>query len=317
MAPPGPARIARVLARVDAALAPIGPALRPLAEAALAPAREAAYLPGWPPIVLPLVLGEALGLAEDTADRLAAACVLFFASADVIDDAQDGDLPAAPWPGWPSAVSIGMALVFSSQREAIAAAPARAGELAAAFADAGLAMSLGQAADVAERGGPGAFSGERAYLACVRGKTGGSIALFATLPALAAGAAPAMVAALGAWGVATGAALQLASDLADAAAPASRDRATGRATLPVARAWANLAPAERPLLEAAWRGEADAPDLAFLLARTGTTTYIEARVAALRIEARDALAAGGVPPALAGGLDAWSTSMTAGARAPL
>ena len=45
-----PARAARVLERVDAAVAPLDPALWPFVDAALAPARAAAFLPGWPPL---------------------------------------------------------------------------------------------------------------------------------------------------------------------------------------------------------------------------------------------------------------------------
>jgi geranylgeranyl pyrophosphate synthase len=326
------ASVAAALARVDEAVGALDPALAAHLAAAIAPARAAAAWPGWPPTALPLAVGAACGLAAPAAERLAAASVLFFASADVVDDAQDGDLPAEPWGGWPTAVAVGLALVFASQREAMAAVLARAGAIAAAFAEAGLAMSLGQARDVAVRttpwdrrghegaggGGHGAdLHGEAAYLARVRAKTGGSIALFATLGAIAADAPAASVAALHAWGEATGAALQLLSDLADAEAPASRDRAAGRVTLPVARAWARLAPAERPLLEAAWRGEPDAADLAFLIARTGAATHARARAAALRLEAREALGTAGLDPALVAGLDAWAEALAAAAPGAL
>jgi geranylgeranyl pyrophosphate synthase len=123
-------------------------------------------------------------------------------------------------------------------------------------------------------------------------------------------------AALAAYGQALGMALQLASDLADVLAPDGRDRPNRQLTLPIIRAWERLAPADRPLLLAAWHGEPEAAPLAFLVERSGARTSCEARIGALRTEAAMALAGVGLPGDLAAGLAAIATSVDARAPGP-
>jgi geranylgeranyl diphosphate synthase type I len=243
------------------------------------------------------------------------------AAADVIDEAQDGELDPAAWPAWEPAVAAGFGLLFKSQQLALAAAPDGArGALALAYAEAGVAMSRGQSADLAARGMPADGGGEAAYLACVKGKTGAAIGLYAAAGAIAAGAPRSAIEALTGWGRAAGGALQLASDLADAMRPESRDLAAMRPTLPLIRAWNRLGEADRPLLEAAWRGDAGAPDLVFVLQRTGAITYSRTRLDALRIEAEMALEAaaeaGELPAPLVAALNNWMVELVLGQEPP-
>lgn len=274
---------------------------------ALAPALEAARrIEAWPAVYIPVTVGDALRLRAEQADMVAAACVLFFAGADVIDDAQDGQLVAGSWPSWRQAVSTGLTLLFLAHQLVLgSAAEEQRAAVAAAFGGTALTMSLGQQQDLAQHGSLQALRSEGDYLTCVRAKTGASVAMFAVLPALVAGAEPAIVAALKTWGEAMGSALQVASDLADALMPGSRDRQAGRVTLVIQRAWSRLAPADRLHLDAAWRGDPHAPDLEFLLQRTGAVAYVRARVGALKLEAREALQAQAVPPVLAEVLNQW------------
>jgi geranylgeranyl pyrophosphate synthase len=303
-------RIERILARADAAItdgAAVDPDIQVLLRQALAPASQAARAyEGWPPLYLPVLVGDALGVRAEQVDTLTAACILFFASADVIDDAQDEQLPSDAWPSWKSAVSGGLTLLFLAHQLALAAAPEeRRGAVAATFGGTSLFMSLGQHQDLAQQGGLRALPSEADYLACVRGKTGASVAMFAALPAVVAGADPSLVTALRSWGESLRSALQVSSDLADTLTVESRDRRAGRATLVVQRAWSRLAPADRAHLEAAWRGDAQAPPLEFLLQRTGAVAYVRARAGALKLEAREALQEPYVPTALAEVLNHW------------
>lgn len=312
-----PERVLRVLAAVDAALV----ADPEMARAAASARHAAEVLPGWPPVALPLTVGAAFGLSSDAAEGLAAAGVLFFAAADVIDEAQDGELDPEAWPAWEPAVAAGFGLLFLSQQVALAAAPvASHAALAAAYATAGVAMSRGQAMDLAARGMPGAGSGEAAYLECVKAKTGAAIGLYAAVGAIAASAPAAACLALDAWGRAAGGALQLASDLADLARPDSRDQAAMRPTLPIIRAWHRLAEGDRPLLDAAWRRDEGAPELNFLLQRTGALTYSRSRLDVLRMEAELALEAAveahDLPAPLAEALNAWTIELVIGQEPP-
>lgn len=299
------------IARLGAAVAHAtaeDPDGRVLLTQALAPAIAAARtVDAWPVVALPAQVAAALGADEDRRDTVVAACIAHFASADVIDDAQDGDLDAAAWgepPAWREAVTAGVALAHLALQVALdAAAPVAAGAVADVFGRTGVAMSLGQRRDLAQRGAPGGAIREADYLACLAGKSGASFALYASLAGHAMGAAEWLTAALEAYGRGLGMALQLASDMRDARATDGRDRRNQVLTLPVIRAWERLAPGDRPLLLAAWRGEPDAVPLAFLLERSGAMASCAARLAVLRTEALMALDGVALPAGLAGELE--------------
>jgi geranylgeranyl pyrophosphate synthase len=301
-------------ARLVEAAADAAPAAE-LLGAALAPALTAARArPRWPVARLPLLVARAYGADDQRASLLAAACVLFFAAADVIDDAQDHDLGPAFPEDWPQAINAGLALTYLAQEAALEAAlPTGRAAVGLAFARAGLAMSLGQRRDLAQRGDPGQGIREADYLACLHGKAGGSFALFAGLGALAQGqpAEP-----LEGYGRGLGMAMQLASDLADALAEDGRDRPNRQLTLPVIRAWEKLAPGDRPLLLASWHGKPDAPPLGFLIERSGARSSCEARLAALRTEAELALEGAELPDGLAGELGAIAQGVDARGPGP-
>lgn len=247
---------------------------------------------------LPLAVGRALDGDAGRVEALAAACVLHFASADVVDDAQDDDLPEGA--DWRLAVSAGLGLTFLAQQAALdAAVPAGRAGIAAAFARAGLSMSVGQRRDLLQRGVPDGTWREADYLDCVRGKSGAAFALYAGAAARGLAAPDELVAALEAFGLALGTGLQLASDVADLLGEAGRDRRNQLQTLPVLRAWERLGEGDRPLLIASWLGEPDAPPLPFLLERSGALASCRARIAALRVEAGMALDEPAVPAALA------------------
>lgn len=277
-----------------------GPESLALMRAALQPqVRLAGRLGSWPVADMPLAIASALGGEGEAGLRLAAACTLFFAGADVIDDAEDGDLDAEAFGSWQQAVSVGQALSFLAPRVAMPAAVSRRrAAVAEAFATAGLAMSLGQRRDLAQHGAAIGRLKEADYLQTVAGKSGAAFKLYAALPAIALGGSPALVGAIAAFGDRWGMAIQLASDLADLQAPASRDHRQKLPTLPVIACWQRLAPADRPLLLAAWSGEPGAPDLPFLLDRSGALAYSRARLAAMRLEAEQALLARAVPDCL-------------------
>jgi len=65
----------------------------------------------WPILALPRAQSAIYTIPADRAAALAAGCALFFLAADIIDDAQDGDLPEGTQ--WPEAVN---ARRFSSRR---------------------------------------------------------------------------------------------------------------------------------------------------------------------------------------------------------
>ncbi|MFP5502553.1 MAG: polyprenyl synthetase family protein [Candidatus Sericytochromatia bacterium] len=291
-----------VFERADASLqaASDGPESLALMRAAFRPQVDLAErLGAWPVAELPLSIASAIAGDAEAAVRLAAACTLFFAGADVIDDAEDGDLDAEGFGSWQQAVSVGQALSFLAPRVAASAAlPRRRAAVAEAFLAAGLAMSLGQRRDLARHGAAIGQVKEADYLETVAGKSGAAFKLYAGLPAIALGGSAALVSALSAFGQRWGAAIQLASDLADMQAPQSRDHRQQLPTLPLIACWQLLAPADRPLLLAAWAGEPGAPPLPFLLDRSGAMAYSRARLAAMRLEAEQALSSRAVPEGL-------------------
>ncbi|MEB3285730.1 MAG: polyprenyl synthetase family protein [Candidatus Sericytochromatia bacterium] len=289
-----------------------------LLRRALAPAVDAAQnVAGWPATYLPSVVGGAFRLPPEQIEMLAAACLLVFAAADVIDDAQDGQLHSE-WPSWKEAVSTGLTLLFLAHQLALASAPEeRRGAVAAVLGGTVLSMSLGQQRDLSQTGTLDGLRTEADYLTCVRGKTGASVALFTVLPAVVSGAPAEVLSVLKGWGEAMGAALQVASDLMDALSPAGRDRRAGRPTLVVQRAWSRLAASDRPHLEAAWRGEPQAPNLEFLLQRTGAVAYVRARVGALKLEARELIQGSNLSPSLIAALNQWVESQGRDDEMPL
>lgn len=275
------------------------------AEAVLAKAdAEQDRFPAWPVTAVPRALGAAFGLPPAAAQGLVLASLCFYAAADAVDDAADGDLGLNPaWkPDWTphEAVNAGHALLFTSA-ELLASLPGAAADararLAADWARAGRRLAMGQAGDLAL----GAAT-EAEALAIAAAKTGASLGAFAAWPALAAGLPEAGAEPWRAWGAALGTWIQLYSDVA-AYAPGRGphpDLRELKRTLPlvVALDWAPelagwLAGHAAPL------SEARQAELAARVAATGATTYAGLRVQSLGAAAEAALdaalAAGAAP----------------------
>jgi geranylgeranyl pyrophosphate synthase len=168
--------------------------------------QEYERLSGWPVVALPAAIAEIYALAPARNAALAEGCALFFLAADVIDDAQDGDLP--PDVAWPDAINAGQALLFGALGALAEAAPGA--DIAREVAEAGRGLASGQALDLALTWD--SLPSEDTVMAAVRGKSGASLALFARIGALAAGRPAGEVATWGEIGAALGSAIQLRSD---------------------------------------------------------------------------------------------------------
>jgi geranylgeranyl diphosphate synthase type I len=274
--------------------------------------------PDWAVVGLPLAVASAFGADEKVAVALAGAALLFFAGADVVDDAQDGHLEAV-WTqngeSWREAVAAGLALTFLAQRSALEAVAGDWGcAVAREFAAAGLQMSLGQYVDLKQRGEPRAAVTEATYLACIAEKSGAAFSLFAVVGACVVEVPSITLAGLAAYGRALGMAFQLASDIEDICAESGRDRPNRQLTLPIIKAWDRLEAGDRELLLASWRGEPDAAPLPFLLERSGALLVCQVRLAALRVEAAQALEGLALPKGLFARLSGYIEQ--ARARAP-
>ncbi|MBM3268400.1 MAG: polyprenyl synthetase family protein [Candidatus Sericytochromatia bacterium] len=282
-------------------LASLPDGMRLLAERVLAKAGGiAADYPEWPLLALPGALADAYGLAAERREALLAGAVLFYAAADVIDDAQDGDLDPADWgePPWLRAVNVGNALLFTALAAFLdAAPPAGRGAMAAAVARAGLAMTGGQHRDF-ELGPGGTAYSETEYLACIEGKSGGSLGLFCRAAGLAAGVADAaLLDRQETLGRCVGAAVQLRSDMVEIwSTGPSRDLANGRRTLPVLYGLAASDPAGRAALPALLSDAGRKVELIAALDALGTGPYCDLRLAAYAGEALAALDGLGLDP---------------------
>jgi len=142
----------------------------------------------WPIIDFPLSLHRALGGHEATGEAVAGACALFYAYADVTDDAEDHDLSADPWHqwGWEQAVNTGNALLFACLQFLFdRLGTERAAPLVEAFVRGGWTMTSGQAQDLL--GQSAQDPRLAAYLEAIQGKSGASFGAYAQVTALANG----------------------------------------------------------------------------------------------------------------------------------
>jgi geranylgeranyl pyrophosphate synthase len=250
-----------------------------LAELVLSEAEQAAEAhPDWALLALPSSLCAAYDLPADRAEAVLAGAVLIYAAADVIDDAQDGDLAPAEWgdPPWHRGVNVGNALLFAAVAAFQAAAPGA--DMAEAVAQAGLRMASGQHLDFA-LGPQGAADSEAAYLECIEGKSGGSLGLFCRAAGLAAGRPSAHLDALEELGRCIGSAVQIRSDINEIwSAQPSRDLANGRRTLPILYARAMLDKPGRDRLAELVADPDRKHHLIALLESLGTAPYCDLRL---------------------------------------
>lgn len=275
------------------------PGMRALAENVVAKAEAAAEkYPNWPLVTIPSGLCAVFGVPAERTEALLAGAVLFYCAADVTDDAQDGDLHGRAWgePPWHKGVNVGNALAFASLTAFLdAVGPDRAAAMARAYSAAGVHMAGGQHQDF-DLGPGGDAYGEEDYMACIEGKSGGSLGLFCVAAGLAGDRPETEIAQLEDLGRSVGAAIQIRSDMQEVwSADPSRDMANGKRTLPVIYA---LAMSDEPGTARLWELAADParkPEFIALLDALGTGPYCDLRLQTCSSRAMMALARIDIP----------------------
>ncbi|MBI6545686.1 MAG: polyprenyl synthetase family protein [Cyanobacteria bacterium NC_groundwater_1444_Ag_S-0.65um_54_12] len=243
-------------------------------------AEHYANQPSWPVLALPAAVAELYGIPSEQQQALVAGSCLFFLAADIIDDAQDGDLDNES--SWPFAINAGLTFLFGAIRAFAAAAPHA--PVAQEVSMAGNALVQGQELDLHLTWQ--AQPEEDTVLAAVNGKSGASMALYLRMAAHAAERMPVEVEKWGLLGQTLGMAIQLRSDLNDLSRPASRDFRARKLTLPLAYGMKRSPEALKKAMEddnqaAAWRA----------LRSCGAITFVEFKIDALLVEAETLIAA--------------------------
>ncbi len=284
----------QIFGRVRSYLGGVPAGLRTLVDIVVAKAETAAAMyPNWPLVAIPRALCDAFEVPADRAEAVGAGAVLFYGAADVTDDAQDGDLQPDTWgdPPWLRGVNVGNALAFASLQAFLDAAPPEAvAAMARAYSVAGIQMASGQHLDF-ELGPDGSAASEDEYLACIEGKSGGSLGLFCQAAGLAAGRPAADIGQLAELGRCVGAAIQIRSDMQEIwSGGPSRDMANGRRTLPVIYALASLDVPGVARLEDLVADPARKPELIALMDALGAGQYCDLRVETYSCRALMALA---------------------------
>jgi len=241
---------------------------------------QAAALPlGMPPAEIPVAVYGAAGGWDPLPLPLAAACLCVYLGADVLDNVVDRELPDR-WADHGPNQALLAGVTFLTPLAAaclteLDAPPATRLAIHDALTDALLAMSAGQAADVAFEGRDDVTLAD--CEAMVLAKSGAEWALFARAGALLAGTPEAVCDAYTNFGRELGATAQLTSDCADLGDEAGRDLATGKRTLPIVYALATLTePTRGDLLghlAAARECEAHREAVRRLLRETGAFYY--------------------------------------------
>jgi len=209
---------------------PLTEMLRLAIEQMQAAARSA---PMFVPVMVPMAIGDLVGLRPADRRLLAAACASLWRGADLLDDLADGDAKE-PWRAMdPALVTLVATNLLSNLPHLLLGRLASRGvapdlvlSLHQAVSRALVVMSAGQYRDVLRQTATHAD-----YLAVVRAKSGAEIALFAELPALLAGLEPPRVAGWRVVGEHLGVMAQVYSDVvALAHAGPDSDIAQGRLT---------------------------------------------------------------------------------------
>jgi geranylgeranyl pyrophosphate synthase len=212
-------------------------------EQALALVREdAESAPMFPPIDLPMAVADLLGRPLAESETAAAASTSLWAGADLMDDAADGQLRDV----WSGTSARRLALVSTNLLATLphllvaglpGGDPPIAGRYGRAVSQTLFSMSEGQARDFDSAA---CVDSCAAYLDLVRRKSGSEFALFASTPALLAGADPQAVGAWLQFGLAYGTMVQVFNDTVSAIAEGPRnDLLEGKRSLPVLHTLAN------------------------------------------------------------------------------
>jgi geranylgeranyl pyrophosphate synthase len=230
-----------VFARISSLVASLASsqAYRSTFEQALALVRaDAESSPLFPPIDLPMAVGDLLGRPLEESEIAAAASTSLWAGADLMDDAADGQLRQV-WSGTSGRL---LALVSTNLLSTVppllvaslADGDARVtGRFSRALSETLFEMSEGQAKDFESAA---VVDSCEAYLDLVRRKSGSEFALFASTPAILAGADPVAVGAWLRFGCEYGTMIQVFNDTVSTIAEGPRnDLLDGKRTMPVLR----------------------------------------------------------------------------------
>ncbi len=242
----------------------------------------------WPPVALPRLIGGALSRSGADCVALAVACILDYAASDIIDDVQDGNWPETKSANAQEAITIGTFLSYLAQRGFVSLASVeQGGAIACAYSDYISAKLGGQHRDLRQRGPlPPALS-EADYLTTIAAKTGQALAWYASIGArLWSDTLDWHV--LHDFGMATGTAMQIASDCHDLKENHSRDFANRQWTLPLIHAWRRLRRTQRETLRDAWVN-ARHHDVTRMLGQANAWPYCDARTLVCIKEAELAL----------------------------
>lgn len=262
--------------------------LHELQRAVLAKSQAAFEREGhWPIVDFPLAIHRQLNGASEPGRAIAAACLLFYSFADVIDDAQDHDLSADPWDrwGWEQAVNTGTSLLFLSLQALHDLLPRdQVGPVAEIFVRAGLAMTAGQHVDLIGQGGQ--IPGVQEYLHMIEGKSGASFGAYAAATAALNGQPSHRIKDFAEMGRALGGLFQMVNDTYELwDARYSPDYANRRLSLPLVLAYEQL---QGVLREAFLNLLSEPPslelqyDLVMLLERGGIKEYATLRIEVYR-----------------------------------
>jgi geranylgeranyl pyrophosphate synthase len=223
-------------------LAP-GEAYRRTFDQALALVRaDAEASPLFPPIDLPRAVGDLLGRPREERETAAAASTSLWAGADLMDDAADGQLRET-WAGTSGRL---LALVSTNLLSTLphllvasldGCGDGVAGAYGRAVSEALFSMSEGQARDFESAA---VVDSCEAYLDLVRRKSGSEFALFASTPAILAGADPGTTGAWLRFGLEYGTMVQTFNDTVSTIAEGPRnDLLAGKRTMPVVHTLSN------------------------------------------------------------------------------
>lgn len=240
----------------------------------------------------PLAIHRASGGDAEAAQVVAGTCALFYAFADIIDDAQDHDLAEVPWKawGWEQAVNTGTSLLFLSLQHLSDGLPLeRAALISDLFIRAGLEMTHGQHVDLAGQSGPD--PSWPFYLQVIERKSGASFGAYAQAMAMACGASADRSLAYRDFGRALGILFQMLNDTYELwGTRLSPDYANQRLTLPIVLALEQFLPAAREHFErlmgqpATLEGQRE---LVHLLEAVGIKGYSTLRIEVYRKRAKD------------------------------
>jgi geranylgeranyl pyrophosphate synthase len=214
-----------------------GAAYRRTFDQALALVRaDAESSPMFPPIDLPMAVGDLLGRPLEERVTAAAASTSLWAGADLMDDAADGQLRET-WAGTSARL---LALVSTNLLATLphllvssldGSGDQIAGAYARALSETLFSMSEGQARDFESAAVVDSCEG---YLDLVRRKSGSEFALFASTPAILAGADPETTSAWLRFGLEYGTMVQMFNDTVSTIAEGPRnDLLDGKRTMPV------------------------------------------------------------------------------------